>query len=103
MVEFIQLLFISSLWIWGIHFIFKPNQILGLPGDVVREWPRWIYKPTIGCPQCMASIHGTIIYLIAHSWVYDHGFSVLLLIPFIICLSGLNHIITEFLYDTTED
>jgi hypothetical protein len=102
MIQLLQLLIIASLWIWGVHVIFKPGEIFGSFGDIIRKLPKWLVKPTIGCPACMASIHGTVAYLIGHSYMHEGGFSVVLWFLFIICLAGLNHIIIEHLYDTSE-
>lgn len=101
MTEFIQLLFISSLWIWGVRCALMPGQILGAAGEIIATLPKWIYKPTIGCPQCMASVHGTVIYIVAHSFIPAGPAAIVFWLPFVVCLSGLNHIITEFIYDTT--
>jgi len=103
MKEFIELLFISSLWIWGVIFIFKHGQIFGCAGDLIRRiMPKWFYKPLIGCPACCASVHGSIIYLLAHSLVHADGFYWPLWIFFIVSLWGLNHIITGIIYDITD-
>lgn len=103
MLEFIGLLFIGCLWIWGFNFLFKKKEIFGFFGELIRDHiSKWIVKPTIGCPACMSSIHGTLVYL---SWLHFTGqptFYYVLWPVFLICLVGINHIIIEHLYDTTE-
>jgi hypothetical protein len=52
--------------------------------------PTYIYKPTVGCVRCMASVHGGLSYFIVN------GID-LMIIPFIVCVSGLNVILSYFL------
>jgi len=106
MTEFIQLLLIGTFWIWGVNFIFKKGQIFEYIGEAWRyTLPKWITKPVIDCQACMSSIHGTIIYFLGlyTNFLTIAGFRWLLFWPmFCICLSGINHIIIEHLYDTSE-
>lgn len=103
MINFILLLIIACLWIWGFNFLFKKKEIFGFFGDLMRDHiTKWIVKPTIGCPACMSSIHGTLVYL---SWVnltVQHEIYYWIWPFFLICLVGINHIIIEHLYDTSE-
>ena len=63
--------------------------------------PTYIYKPTFGCVRCMASVHGSIAYCLFNE---PHGFSSVFpygidftIIPFVVCVSGLNVILSYFL------
>jgi hypothetical protein len=96
MTEFLQLLLIGCLWIWGVNYLFKKGEILGFIGEYLRaRVSKWILKPLFNCPACQSSLHGTLIYFIS-------GIGPLYLWPvFCICLVGINHIIIEHLYDTT--
>ncbi len=97
MVDFILLLCIASLWIWGVHAFFELTGIelwfIGLENiPPVIPLPEWIMKPLFMCPPCMASVHGTIIWFLT-----SHGnFGTWPMFCF--CLCGLNYIIKEHLY-----
>jgi len=92
MIDFILLLIIGSLWIYGVFAAFDEGNLL---------WPirqrleslniEYITKPLFGCPYCMGSVHGFIIGLI---FIPER----LLILPFMVCLCGLNFIIKEYLY-----
>jgi len=92
MIDFILLLIIGSLWIWGVFAAFDEGNIFWpirkSLEDLGCEW--WL-KPLFGCPYCCASVHGLVISL------YHYGPS-LVIIPYIVCLCGLNFIIKEYLY-----
>ena len=93
MVEFIELLFLTSLWMWGFQGFF---DLSGLADSVDEtKMPTWIKKPLFACPPCMSSFHGTISFLMFHNNLH------LLLWPiFVFCLCGLNYIIKEHLYES---
>lgn len=93
----VELLIYTTLWIWGVNFAFKPTQIFGSIGvKIESELSRWAYKPLIGCCACMSSIHGTIAFLL---FAFPMHVSYWLYPVFIVCLVGINHIITAFIYD----
>lgn len=90
--KFYQILGLSSMWCLGIFGLFYPGMILGDVGDYLAvNISKWVFKPTIGCMPCMASVWGLIIYM---NVMYGELGS-LFLIPFIICLSGLNFFIVQ--------
>lgn len=94
MVEFIELLFITSLWIWGMHgFMVVTDLPRTLYIKSRIKVPEWIRKPLFECPPCMSSIHGTTAFSLFH-----HDLNLLLLPIFCFCLCGLNYIIKEYLY-----
>lgn len=97
MTDFIQAVFITALFIWGVYCLFSDGHIFSKFGDwAYNHWPDWIYKPIIGCSACMASVWGTLAYFTA----FYQG--ILLWVPFCICICGLNFIIIR-LYDTIKD
>ena len=86
------LLALSSLWCLGISSLFQEDMILEKLGQLFDETiPVWLNKPTWRCPPCMASFHGSLIYLLV--LVGDYG--LLLWVPFVICLAGLNYVIVN--------
>ena len=92
MIDFILLLIIGSLWIWGVFCAFDEGMIFWpIREGLHHRLPDGVLKPFISCPMCMASVHGGAIGLI----YYDFH---LIVIPYIICLCGLNFIIKEYLY-----
>lgn len=93
MVEFIELLFLTSLWIWGFHGFM---QLTGLSKKLNCYLPENVCKPLFDCPPCCSSIHGTISFIL-----FYHDINLFLLWPtFIFCLCGLNYIIKEHLYES---
>jgi hypothetical protein len=92
MIDFILLLIIGSLWIWGIFALFDEGNLLWPIRKRIEDLGlgMWI-KPLFSCPYCCASVHGLLIS------AYFYGPS-LVTIPYIICLCGLNFIIKEYLY-----
>lgn len=89
MVDFILLLIITSLWIWGIHGFYQLTKL----ADALEWLPSWFKKPLWDCPPCCSSFHGTVAFMAFH-----HDLNLLLWPVFCICLCGLNYIIKEFLY-----
>ena len=91
MIEFIELLLITSLWIWGVHGFF---QLSGL-SEGLNWLPSKITKPLWDCPPCQSSVHGTISFALFH-----HDINLFLWPVFVFCLCGLNYIIKEHLYES---
>lgn len=89
MIEILIALFISSIYCIGIWIITDEGMIfynLKLLAD--DSLPRWLYKPLFGCVVCYGSIHGgTMFYLLTGNYI--------LLIPAMVCISGLNYIIVN--------
>lgn len=86
----IAIMFLAMFWIQGVNCLFSEGHLLEKAGDWVDEHlPEWIYKPTIGCPMCMSSIHGTLWYLlmINRDWILWPAFC--------ICLCGVNYVISK--------
>ena len=93
MVDFILLLILTSLWIWGFHGFF---QLSGLLDSIdTTKMPNWLKKPMFSCPPCQSSFHGTFAFIMFH-----HNLNILLWPIFVLCLCGLNYIIKEHLYES---
>jgi len=92
MIDFWHRLFVAALLIVGVWTIFRKEMLLGNLGEwCYKHLPLMIYKPTIGCVPCMASVHGSLV------WFYMGG-GVRLWPVFILALCGLMKLITiEFL------
>lgn len=99
MTDFFFLLVLTSLWCIGVWNAFGTDMIFGKIGEwgrglrsgkivVENHLPLWAVKPLWDCPSCMASLHGFASYAIFHGidWM---------VIPFIVCLSGLNYIVIQ--------
>lgn len=92
MIDFISLLILNALFIWGINCLFNEGFILNGVGKLIeRTIGTTASKPLFLCPPCMSSVYGVIGF-----WLY-FGLS-WLIIPYVICLCGLNYIIKEYLY-----
>ena len=84
---------ISSAWIFGVKCLFSPGYILeSLAIRMEEDCPRGLNKPLFLCPPCMASIHGSFIYLT----ILSHDYGLILWIPFVVCLAGFNYFIIQF-------
>jgi hypothetical protein len=107
MLEFIGLLFIGCFWVWGVNYLFKKKEILGKLGEWMRaNWPKWLNKPLFNCPACQSSVHGSIIYFCGLHFnqlpLFAENNYIIFWPFFCICMTGINHILIEHLYDTTE-
>lgn len=102
MIEFILLIMVACIWIWGIRCVFSEGYIFELAGDwIYKTFPSWVYKPTIGCTACMSSVHGTLWYWTAGMlFLPVTGFitTIIVWILFCICLCGVNFILLESIY-----
>lgn len=91
----IELLFLTSFWIWGVFTLFHKGFLLARVGDFFcNKVGNEICKPIFACPPCMASIHGTIFYIY---FLPNGGFDNW--VVFCVALVGINFIIKEFLYE----
>lgn len=63
-------IFIISLFCNGLYKVTESGYLL----DFVDKWakkvmPDWLYTPFLGCPYCMASLWGSVIYwALEYSW-----------------------------------
>lgn len=90
--HFAILLSLSSLWIMGVNSLFQEDMILEKLGQWQDEnLPVLVNKPLWRCPPCMASFHGSVLYCLFLCG--DYG--LLLWLPFVICLAGVNYLIVN--------
>lgn len=89
MIDFILLLVLTSTWCFGFRALFQPDMILEKVGDWMWDKSEFVSKPLFQCPPCMASIHGSIAFILFND------FFILQWIAFCICLCGLNYLITK--------
>ena len=84
---------VISLFCNGIKRLFGDGTLLGWLGDLMLEWlPLWLCKPLFWCCACMASVWGTVGYLLLYefSWGWiGIGFYLFVLIT----VSGTNVLI----------
>jgi hypothetical protein len=102
MITFVILLILAVTWIWGVRCVFSEGYVFERAG---LWWeskvPAWIYKPTIGCSACMASVHGSLwFWTWGKVFLPDVGVIMALIIwaMFCICLCGINYILLEIIY-----
>lgn len=86
---FIANIALCSWWIFGVRTLFSGGHILEKADNWVYDRvPEYIYKPTIGCVMCMASLHGATWFMLFLYPTYE----LYMVIPFCLCLCGLNSI-----------
>ena len=56
-----------------------------------------LYSPLIGCPICMSSVYGTIMF-----FVFYHTSNSLMYVPFILAVAGCNRLILGILKKLEE-
>lgn len=96
MTDFLLYILIVSAWIWGFNVLFEENNIFEKAGDWMDEnLPIWINKPTWQCPVCMASAHGLLWFFIGLPLCFHDALPIRQLIPFLICLCGVNYILVK--------
>lgn len=92
-IDLILLGIINSLFIWGINCLFEDGFLLAGVGKVLRKtFGSIICRPLFDCPPCQSSVWGVTFYVIAYDLTW-------IVIPYCICLCGLNFIIKEILYE----
>lgn len=90
--SFFAVLVSASLWCYGIYAVFDSDHLLGPVADwIERATSESFCRPLFGCPPCMASVHGSIIGLIAFGFNWT-------VISFVICLCGMNYIIKHLIW-----
>jgi|SRR5690606_24363007 len=98
MTDFLLLMALASLWIWGIRCLFSEGYILERTGRFIeRTFPSWVYYPTLGCCACMSSIHGTLWYWIGGAVVLE-TVNFFVWPVFCVCLCGVNYLLLETIY-----
>lgn len=64
--------FIISAFCCGLHQAAQPGMILEKLMELGSKLPTWIFYPLIGCPYCMASLWGSIVYWSLELSYNDH-------------------------------
>jgi len=86
--DFWPRLFLGILVIIGIWNAFGPGMIFGKAGDFLDSiLPKYATKPLFECPPCMASVHGSWVWLVT-------GGALAWLPVFIVALSGAMKLVT---------
>lgn len=110
---FIAAVLVGVLWIWGVHCAFL--MIFKKLADIIQhrlyQFLSWlrpcshgsnvkikqaILKPLIYCPPCMSSVHGALLFCLLFR--FQCTIATLWIIPYIVCLAGINYLIKEALY-----
>lgn len=91
MTDFLLLLILTSCWCFGFRTLFQEGFLFHSLGDKLWAWSEFWSKPIFQCPPCMASIHGALAYIFFYDGYY--GMSIF----FLICLCGLNFLITQII------
>lgn len=96
MTDFILYLFLNSLFIWGVNCVFSEDHLLERQGEWMFEnLPEWLYKPLIGCAACMASVWGTIGYVLHDPFFPKLSGQILLWPVYCTCLCGFNFLLIK--------
>lgn len=98
--SFLELIFMNALFIIGLYEATEPGRILANLHDFLEErLPDWIYKPMLGCVYCMASVWGTLLFVLATFIDFKRGFiqpewyRFIYLPIYIVALSGLVYLL----------
>jgi len=90
-IDFVAALFIAVCWIWGFEFTFQSGEIFGNIGDWLRaRVNEWYLKPLFECKYCMASVHGTLMFVVL-LW----GYPWYMWIVFCFCCCGATAIFDQ--------
>jgi hypothetical protein len=104
MLELLVLLIFNSLLIVGIYSITQDGMIFHFArklfikssdDDFDEEYyVPWLFKPLIGCPTCMSSVHSTYFYWFFQEWTLQN----LYIYPlYVLALAGLNALLHKYL------
>lgn len=95
MTPFLLSLIPVSLGIWAIHILFQEDHLLEKQGVwlKLKLGEKWS-KPVAHCPICMSSVWGLIGFF-AIRYFFNVDLPYKQVIPFIMCLCGLNTIISK--------
>lgn len=68
-------------WVLGIYLITQKGMFLYFLRQLVEKAkPEWIGKPILTCIECMASLHGLLIFIILCSqWIIESNIWTLIL------------------------
>lgn len=93
MIDFLLHALLTSFAIVGLHTTAEEGMVFEKPADwLYNHLPKWLGKPLIGCPPCMASIWGTASFVFLHppvaNWMYLGAW-----LFFILTVCGMNNLI----------
>lgn len=98
MIDLIILLLVNAFHIAGLHLATRDGMIFGMIQYL--GLPIWIENPLFDCPTCMASIHGSYVFLIAaNAW----GLSYWLLLLYIPVLAGVSTLVWRAIDSLRDD
>lgn len=118
--SFFPLLLVASLWCFGIYIACQYDKEVKqevtedgwlerhvLSNKMVLWWfgygaeflPWYLNKPLCKCVSCMASIHGSAIFLLFYPWEVSLVELIPIWILFVGCLAGLNQLIANRFLD----
>lgn len=90
----LELLIITSLWIYGMNFLIVDDRsIFSLDYETIEKIPSWLSKPLFKCVMCMASFHGTIFY-----WLFSPDPALQGWVAFCVALCGFNYLLNELIW-----
>jgi len=90
---------INSLYIIGLFQSFQDGMIFEKinPYPALKLWKperrllNTLFKPVIGCPVCMASVHGLIFLFVFKNYLH---LDIYIVIFYIFALAGMNRVLT---------
>lgn len=87
----------ASLFIYCVHILFQEGHLLEKYGNAITKelGDKWS-KPLINCPICMSSFWGVFCFA-AISYFFGIQLPLRLIIPYVMCLCGLNTIINKLI------
>ena len=116
LIEFILFVFVSSFIINGFYEVTRRGKIFGFwqhyweqytqlndTDEPKYKFPKWLRYPVSECVMCMASIYGTIIFLIAififKNQELRYGYSSIelffILAAYLLCLTCANYVVHQ--------
>jgi len=108
MIELLLFALISSLIITCIHVLFWDGMLLGsIRANMDDFLPYFWQKPVYACVICMASFWGLTIYGVSLINGFELGHPLLMLVPYLLLVCGINTLISGLIYlafekNTTE-
>lgn len=95
MTTFLISLIPACLFIHAVHILFQEGHILEKQGEWItnRLGEKWS-KPLINCSICMSSAWGAFCF-VAIDYFFGVHLPIKQLIPYMLCLCGLNTIISK--------
>jgi len=108
MVDFLFLVVVGSLIVWGIYATYQKGMIFGGVSHLLDRLPSFARKPLGGCIVCMSSVYGTLIFWSFYfSGVIHYSSPFLFYICFVFAVTGASYIIKNLIYvqilDETEE